>query len=66
MRLSNAGVRGRHLRYTAPLVHLDHPRGYRDPAQIRRHKAMIGRVRRERVRWTPNGLQSGPAEAGNA
>jgi len=65
VRLSNAGVRGQHLRYTAPLVHLDHPRGYRDPDQIRRHKAMIARVRRDRVAWTTHGVHPGP-QAGAA
>ena len=28
-RLMNAGIAGQHMRYTAPLLHLDHPRGYR-------------------------------------
>ena len=56
-RLLNAGVEGRHLRYTAPLVHLDHPRGYRDEAEIRRHKEMIARVRRERIAWTDYGVE---------
>ena len=46
MRLTNAGVRGRHLRYTAPLVHLDHPRGYGDPEKMRRTGEMIRAVRR--------------------
>lgn len=62
VRLENAGVRGQHLRYTAPLVHLDHPRGYSDPEKIRRHKERIGEVRRKRVRWTPNGVRPGAAE----
>ena len=38
-------MKGQHLRYTAPLVHLDHPRGYSDPEKIRRHKAHIAAVR---------------------
>ncbi len=59
VRLENAGVRGQHLRYTAPLVHLDHPRGYSDPEKIRRHKAHIAAVRKDRVQWTPNGIQPG-------
>jgi glycosyltransferase involved in cell wall biosynthesis len=66
VRLENAGVKGQHMRYTAPLVHLDHPRGYSDPEQIRRHKARIGEVRRDRVRWTPNGVRPGPPEPGGA
>lgn len=64
VRLENAGVRGRHMRYTAPLVHLDHPRGYSDPEKIRRHKARIAEVRRGRVGWTPHGIRPGPAPGG--
>lgn len=56
VRLENAGVRGQHLRYTAPLVHLDHPRGYKDPDQISRHKAHIRAVRANRTTWSPAGI----------
>lgn len=56
VRLENAGVRGRHLRYTAPLVHLDHPRGYADPELIRRHKAHIRAVRAEGTAWSEAGI----------
>lgn len=59
VRLENNGVRGRHLRYTAPLVHLDHPRGYADPARIRAHKAMIRKARKARATWTPDGIVKG-------
>jgi GT2 family glycosyltransferase len=61
IRLENAGVRGQHLRYTAPLVHLDHPRGYRDAEKIRRHKAMIAEVRRRKAVWTEHGIVPGAA-----
>ncbi|WP_111430045.1 glycosyltransferase [Rhodobacteraceae bacterium DSL-40] len=63
IRLINAGVAGQHLRYTAPLVHLDHPRGYKDPAEIRRHKEMIARTRREKITWTPNGIERKDTDA---
>jgi glycosyltransferase involved in cell wall biosynthesis len=56
-RLTNAGVPGQHLRYTAPLVHLDHPRGYADPERIRRHKAKIKAIRAEGRFWTPDGIE---------
>jgi GT2 family glycosyltransferase len=56
VRLRNAGIRGQHLRYTAPLVHLDHPRGYADPERIRRHKAHIREIRRSRAAFTPDGI----------
>jgi glycosyltransferase involved in cell wall biosynthesis len=57
VRLENAGVRGQHLRYTAPLVHLDHPRGYKDPEAIRRHKTHIRDVRRRRIAWSDAGIR---------
>ena len=60
IRLANAGIRGRHLRYTAPLVHLDHPRGYKDPELIRRHKARIRAVRAGRTAWTEAGIAKAP------
>jgi len=56
VRLNNAGVRGRHLRFSAPLVHLDHPRDYADPDRIRRHKAMIRAARKSGEARTPNGI----------
>jgi GT2 family glycosyltransferase len=59
LRLRNAGIRGRHLRYTAPLVHLEHPRGYKDAELIRRHKERIRAVRREGTRWTEHGIARG-------
>lgn len=63
VRLTNAGVRGRHLRFTAPLVHLDHPRGYADPAHKAANKARIARIRRDRIAWTPDGIVKGPRPA---
>lgn len=56
VRLTNAGVPGRHLRHTAPLVHLDHPRAYADPVKMRRHKALIREVRASGRFWTPDGI----------
>jgi glycosyltransferase involved in cell wall biosynthesis len=56
VRLTNAGVRGQHLRYTASVVHLDHPRGYADPAIIRANKARVAEVRRSGRSWTPDGI----------
>lgn len=61
VRLENAGVKGQHMRYTAPLVHLDHPRGYSDPERIRRHKARIAEVRKARIAWTPDGIEKARA-----
>lgn len=57
IRLTNAGILGQHLRYTAPLVHLDHPRGYKNDDEITRHKQMIKKVRANNLTWTANGIQ---------
>lgn len=56
IRLNNAGVRGRHLRFSAPLVHLDHPRGYADPERMRRHKQMIRAARKSGETRTRHGI----------
>lgn len=61
IRLQNKGIKGRHLRYTAPLVHQDHPRGYRDPAKVKRHKELIRQVRNSGTWWTENGINKTPA-----
>ncbi|WP_126977346.1 glycosyltransferase [Frigidibacter oleivorans] len=56
IRLENSGVRGRHVRFTAPLVHLDHPRGYKDAAKIRDHRAKIAHARRSGKVWAEAGI----------
>lgn len=56
VRLTNAGVRGQHLRYVASVVHLDHPRGYVDRSLMQANKARIAEVRRTGRRWTPDGI----------
>ena len=59
IRLANSGVRGQHLRFTAPLVHLDHPRGYADPAHKRANRERLRARQREGVTWTPDGIVKG-------
>jgi glycosyltransferase involved in cell wall biosynthesis len=56
VRLANAGVRGRHLRFTAPLVHLDHARGYADPEQKRANRARLRARQHAGVTWVPDGI----------
>ena len=58
-RLGNNGTKGAHLRYSAPLVHLDHPRGYADPEGRKRNRELIERVRRDGVRVTEHGIPLG-------
>ncbi|MDA0947154.1 MAG: glycosyltransferase family 2 protein [Planctomycetota bacterium] len=53
VRLQNAGIRPLNARYKTTCIHLEHPRGYADPAIMARNKAILrdtaksGRVRAE-------------------
>ncbi|MEY2746165.1 MAG: hypothetical protein RL112_1207 [Planctomycetota bacterium] len=55
-RMRNAGIPGRHLRFSAPLVHLDHSRPYADGKKKKRNKDWIHEVRRSGVSWTEHGI----------
>ncbi len=48
VRLANAGVKPRHVRYNAICIHLDHGRGYADPDIVAANKAL--RKNSERIR----------------
>ena len=61
VRMKNAGVHGRHLRFTAPVVHLDHPRGYADPVRIAAQKRRIAEVRSSGRYWTADGVVKAPS-----
>ena len=56
VRLNNAGIIGRHNRYTAPLLHMDHARGYADPLVAASNKRYMKTVRRTGKTWTPLGI----------
>jgi glycosyltransferase involved in cell wall biosynthesis len=56
VRMNNAGVRGRHIRYTAPVLHIEHKRGYADPAVAASNKRYMKSVRRSGKCWTPDGI----------
>lgn len=59
IRLGNAGIRGVTLRYSAPLYHLDHARGYVEPEVQRRNRAMIAAARAAGKTWTDQGIEPG-------
>ena len=48
--LENAGVRGRQVRFRAPVLHLHHERPYVDPEKVRRNRELRARIRAEG--WT--------------
>lgn len=59
-RLSNAGIRGKQVRFSAVCVHLDHPRGYVQPAMRAANDRIRDATRRERRIWTEHGIRPGP------
>ena len=40
VRLRNNGVKAKHVRYNAHVIHLDHARGYRDPEMMAKNKKL--------------------------
>lgn len=55
-RLENAGVRGKQLRHRALVVHLDHPRGYRNAEAMARNRSIRNEVVSRKIQRTPVGL----------
>lgn len=56
VRLKNSGVKGRHVRYNAHVLHLDHPRAYKDPEMAKQNKALRERNRKNKVARTEHGI----------
>ncbi len=56
VRLKNAGIRPKHVRYNAIVIHLDHKRGYKNPEQVRTNKKLRLYNARRGVRRTDYGL----------
>ncbi len=63
LRLEAAGIRGRSIRYTAPVFALDHPRPYVDVAQIGVNRALMEANRAAGMIFTPYGLPRQPPES---
>jgi glycosyltransferase involved in cell wall biosynthesis len=62
VRLINSGVRSKHVRYNAIVIHLDHKRGYKDPALVAQNKALRVNSEKQRIIRTSHGI----AELGSA
>jgi glycosyltransferase involved in cell wall biosynthesis len=56
VRLANLGIRPVQVRYDAIVLHLDHPRGYRDPHQMAANKEFRLDVERRRLTRTASGI----------
>ena len=55
-RLQALGVHGRSIRYTNPVMHVEHSRPYDDPLQLKRNRKMYEENRAIRVVRTPYGI----------
>ena len=55
-RLENAGIRGKRIRHRVTCLHLDHPRGYVDPAMRAANLEIRRETRRERRTRTGHGI----------
>lgn len=55
-RLENAGVRGRQFRHRALVVHLDHPRGYKNAAGIAANRAIRDEVAAKKLTRAARGV----------
>ncbi len=63
-RLENLGVRGKSIRFRAPLLHLEHARPYRDAEVEERNRQVRRRIRRNREVRARLGLAELPARGG--
>jgi GT2 family glycosyltransferase len=57
VRLRNAGIKPRHVRYNAICIHLDHSRAYRDEAVVAANKRLRLATRRTGLIETPCGIR---------
>ena len=56
VRLINLGIKPKHVRYNAVVIHLDHARGYVDPERVKINKALRLSSERNKVTCTDYGL----------
>lgn len=56
VRLVNAGIKPKHVRYNAIVIHLDHKRGYRDPELVQQNKALRMSREKDGTTYTPHGI----------
>lgn len=57
VRLLNAGVKARHVRFDAICLHLDHPRGYANPERVAYNKALRKSHARQGTVETQHGIR---------
>ncbi|WP_150914433.1 glycosyltransferase family 2 protein [Marinobacter halotolerans] len=57
VRLANSGVKPKHVRYNAIVIHLDHKRGYKDPELVAANKALRVDSEKQRKTRTEHGIE---------
>ena len=55
-RLVNLGLKSKQIRYKAVVLHLDHPRGYKNMQSIEKNLAIRRQTRNQKKKWTPYGI----------
>lgn len=55
-RLVNLGIKSKQIRYNAVVVHLDHPRGYKNQLSINKNLAIRRHTIKQNMSWTPYGI----------
>lgn len=58
-RLNRIGIRGKLLRYSALLLHLEHKRGYLDAAAYAANMSRVKAIKASGATWTPDGIKKG-------
>ncbi len=56
VRLINSGIKPKHVRYNAIVLHLDHPRGYKDPDLVQANKSFRLKTEKKRITRTTHGI----------
>lgn len=57
VRLINSGIKPKHVRYNAIVIHLDHKRGYKDPELVAANKALRVSSENNKTKVTPCGIK---------
>ncbi|WP_026451624.1 glycosyltransferase family 2 protein [Aequorivita capsosiphonis] len=55
-RLTNLGIKSKQIRYNAVVLHLDHPRGYKNQESIDKNQAIRKQTREQKKKWTQFGI----------
>ncbi|MCK0165075.1 glycosyltransferase family 2 protein [Marinobacter sp. S6332] len=57
VRLTNLGIKPKHVRYNAIVIHLDHKRGYKDPELVAANKALRVDSEKQGITRTTHGIE---------